>query len=115
MTEDVQMTFSVEQDLLDAFTAAATQQKRTPEQVLRDFMQAYVTLSRERQRAVADSAISETERRRRQEAVNFARASLGLSGFEPNADDEALAVRFVAGEISMEDAIRAVHAAARER
>jgi hypothetical protein len=43
MTEDVQMTFSVEQELLDAFTDAAVQQGRTAKEVLCDFMHAYVT------------------------------------------------------------------------
>ena len=114
MTEDVQMTFPVEQELLDAFTDAATQQGRTPERVLRDFMQGYVSLSREHQRALAGGAISETERRRRQDAVNFARASLGLSGFRPSAEDEALAARFVAGEISMDEVIKSVRVATRE-
>jgi hypothetical protein len=46
--------------------------------------------------------------------VNFARAFLGLSGFQPCAEDEALAARFVSGEISMGEVINSVHMAARE-
>jgi hypothetical protein len=39
------------------------------------------------------------ERRKRQEAVNFARANVGLEGFKPSPEDEALAVRYINGEI----------------
>lgn len=43
------------------------------------------------------------ERRRREEAVAFARASVGLEGFKPSVEEEALARRFVQGEISLEE------------
>ena len=43
--------------------------------------------------------ITEAERRKRQEAVNYARASVGLEGFKPSEADEQRAARFVAGEI----------------
>lgn len=41
------------------------------------------------------------ERRRREEAVSFARASIGLEGFKPSLEDEALAQRFIDGEINL--------------
>jgi uncharacterized protein (UPF0212 family) len=46
-------------------------------------------------------AISEAERRKRQEAVNYARASVGLEGFKPSQADEEHAARFIAGEIDL--------------
>jgi hypothetical protein len=37
--------------------------------------------------------------RRREEAVSFARASIGLERFKPSKEDDALAKRFIDGEI----------------
>ena len=42
-------------------------------------------------------------RRERAEAVDFARASIGLSGFKITAEHEARAQRFIDDEISLED------------
>ena len=50
--------------------------------------------------------ITEAERRKRQEAVNFARASVGLEGFKPSEADEQRAARFVAGEIDLADFVK---------
>jgi hypothetical protein len=45
--------------------------------------------------------ITDAERRKRQEAVNFARANVGLEGFKPSEEAEKRAARFVAGEIDL--------------
>tara|TARA_R110001583_G_C5670489_1_gene410884 strand:+ start:19200 stop:19391 length:192 start_codon:yes stop_codon:yes gene_type:complete len=45
--------------------------------------------------------ITEAERCKRQEAVNFARANVGLEGFKPSEEAEQRAARFVAGEIEL--------------
>ena len=45
--------------------------------------------------------ITEAERRKRQEAVNFARANVGLEGFKPSEEAEQRAARFVAGVIDL--------------
>ena len=50
--------------------------------------------------------ITEAERRKRQEAVNFARASVGLEGFKPSEADEQRAARFVAGEIDLAEFVK---------
>ena len=50
--------------------------------------------------------ITDDERRKRQEAVNFARASVGLEGFKPSEADEQRAARFVAGEIDLADFVK---------
>lgn len=42
-----------------------------------------------------------SERRKRQEAVNFARASVGLEGFKLSEEAEQHSARFVAGEIDL--------------
>lgn len=47
--------------------------------------------------------ISDTERRRRQSAVNYSRASVGLEGFSLSEADEAHAQRFVDGQISLQE------------
>ena len=51
----------------------------------------------------APAPITEAERRKRQEAVNFARANVGLEGFKPSEDAEQRAARFIAGEIELAD------------
>lgn len=45
--------------------------------------------------------ITDEERRKRQEAVSYARASVGLEGFKPSQADEEHAARFIAGEIDL--------------
>ena len=45
--------------------------------------------------------ITEAERRKRQAAADFARASVGLEGFKPSEEAEQHATRFVAGEIAL--------------
>ena len=53
--------------------------------------------------------ITDAERRRRQEAVNFARASVGLEGFKPSPECEAQAVRFINGEIEIAEVIATIN------
>ncbi|WCN00553.1 antitoxin VbhA family protein (plasmid) [Acidovorax sp. GBBC 1281] len=50
--------------------------------------------------------ITDDERRKRQEAVNYARASVGLEGFKPSEAEEQRAARFVAGEIDLADFVK---------
>ncbi|MFY1990215.1 antitoxin VbhA family protein [Achromobacter xylosoxidans] len=47
--------------------------------------------------------ISDIERSRRQSAVSYARASVGLEGLLPSEADEAQAQRFVDGQISLQE------------
>ncbi|CCN21271.1 plasmid-related protein [Bordetella bronchiseptica 1289] len=49
---------------------------------------------------------SETERCRRQSAVNYARASVGLEGFSLSEADEAHAQRFIYGQISLQEFVQ---------
>lgn len=49
------------------------------------------------------SLISEDERKRREDAVNSARASVRLEGFILSAADEAHGQRFINGEIDLEE------------
>lgn len=60
-----------------------------------------LNLSREQLSDV--TPITDAERRKRQEAVNFARASAGLEGFIPSEQFEALAQRFINGEIELSE------------
>ncbi|CUR73218.1 hypothetical protein BN2905_25040 [Achromobacter xylosoxidans] len=50
--------------------------------------------------------ISDTERGRRQSAVNYARASVGLEGFSLSEADEAHAQRFVDGQITLQEFVQ---------
>ena len=49
--------------------------------------------------------ITEAERRKRQAAADFARASVGLEGFKPSEEAEQRAARFIAGEIELAEAV----------
>lgn len=55
--------------------------------------------------ATAPQTISDTERSRRQSAVNYARASVGLEGFSLS-EAEAHAQRFVDGQISLQEFVQ---------
>ncbi|QET69317.1 antitoxin VbhA family protein [Bordetella bronchiseptica] len=50
--------------------------------------------------------ISDTERSRRQSAVSYARASVGLEGFSLSEADEAHAQRFIDGQISLQEFVQ---------
>lgn len=52
------------------------------------------------------SPISDEERQRRKEAADYARASVGLSGFVLSAEGEAHAERFINGEIDLAEFVR---------
>ena len=49
----------------------------------------------------ATSGLAADERRRREEAVRFADASIGLEGFVVSAAEKVRADRFIAGEIDL--------------
>ena len=49
------------------------------------------------------NTISDEERKRRQEAVDYARASIELSGYHLSTKDEARAQAFVNGELDLSD------------
>jgi hypothetical protein len=53
--------------------------------------------------------ITAAERRSREEAANFARANLGLSGLKISEETEVLTRRFINGEIELGDVIKLVH------
>ena len=106
MTKEVQMTFRVEPELRADFTDAAELDHRPAAQVLREFMRAYVHQMRERVDTPANDSVSVAERRRREKAVDFARASVGLEGFKPSKEEEAHARRFINGEIQLPEFVQ---------
>jgi hypothetical protein len=106
MLKEATMNFRVEPDLKEDFAHFA-QMDSSAGQVLRQFMRAYVAEARDQQRRVpANDTISAAERRRREEAVRFARASVGLEGFKPSKDAEEQATRFINGEITLSEFIQ---------
>ena len=54
----------------------------------------------------APASITDAERRKRQEAVNFARANVGLEGFKPSEEAEAQMRRHIAGEIDLTEFVK---------
>lgn len=58
------------------------------------------------QNCESNDIISAVERRRRESAVNFARASVGLEGFKPSKEAEAYAQRFINGEIQLAEFVQ---------
>lgn len=56
----------------------------------------------------AKQLISEDELRRRKEAIDYARASIGLGGFAPSPAAEHQAERFINGEIDMQEFMREI-------
>lgn len=53
--------------------------------------------------------LTSAERKKREEAVSYARASVMLEGFKLSAEDEAHARRFINGEISMAEFVKVRH------
>jgi hypothetical protein len=54
----------------------------------------------------AAEPITEAERRKRQEAANFARASVGLEGFKPSEEAEAQMHRHINGAIDLAELVK---------
>ncbi len=50
--------------------------------------------------------ISAADRKLREEAVNYSRASVGLEGFKLSPADEAHAARFINGEINLAEFVK---------
>jgi|APEBP8051072266_1049373.scaffolds.fasta_scaffold01942_3 hypothetical protein len=48
-----------------------------------------------------ETTITDAERRKRQKAADFARASVGLEGFKISEEVEQQTARFIAGEIDL--------------
>ena len=101
MNKKVTMTFRVEHDLRDSFNEATERNHIPAAQVLRAFMRDYVQQARN-----LAPAISPAERKRREEAVNYARASVGLEGFKIGKAEEQHARRFINGEIDMPEFLK---------
>lgn len=106
MSKEVQMTFRVEPELRAEFSNAVLLEDRPAAQVLREFMRAYVSQSRERGHSPANEAISSAEKHRREAAVNFARSSVELEGFKPSEKAEADAHQFIKGHIQLAEFVQ---------
>ena len=56
--------------------------------------------------AGAPMLITDAERRKRQAAADFARASIGLEGFKPSEEVEAQVRRHINGEIDLAELVK---------
>lgn len=113
MSKEVTMTIRLEPDLRSSFAQAADLEHRPAAQVLRDFMREYV--ERSRSHAPTRSHISAAERKRREDAVNYGRSSVGLEGFQLSKADERNAQRFINGEIDLSEFVKVRNESAQER
>lgn len=114
MSKEVSMTFRVEPDLRSRFSEAAELDHRPAAQVLRDFMREYVEEREERLQRTRP-LISDAERKRREQAVNYGRSSVGLEGFKLSKADERHAQRFINGEIELAEFVKVRNEPAQER
>ena len=60
--------------------------------------------------ATLRATITPEERARRQAFVDSARANIGLEGFQPDADTEERARRYINGEITLAELVDVRHA-----
>lgn len=110
MSKQSHMAFRVEQELGASFTLAAELEQRPADQVLRELMKLYVVQVGERHTAdLAKPLVSAAEQSRRAKAIAFARGSVALEGFTTTPEVEALTQRFIKGELSHEDAMKALN------
>jgi predicted Zn-dependent peptidase len=93
--ETVEMTIHLEAGLYGRFTEVATKHHRQAEQVIQELVRDFIEK--------AKPHISEEERERRREAVDFARASVELEGFKITPEENAHDLRFIDGEISLDE------------
>ena len=98
---DSTFTFRVDAALKKAFEQAAKSNDRSGSQLLRDFMREYVQRSN-----TARPVISAAERKQREDAITYARASVGLEGFKLSTADEYHASRFINGEINLAEFVK---------
>ena len=110
MNKEATMTFRVEHDLRDSFNEATERNHIPAAQVLRAFMRDYV-----RQARNLAPVISSAERKRREEAINYAKASVKLQGLSVTDAYSKEAERFIRGEIDFPSLTAKVHEIARDR
>jgi hypothetical protein len=99
----VQMTFDVDAKLHADLAEALGGDVRSAEDVLLDFIRAYVWQALERRARATARPLSKAERRRRANAVDFVQAAVILEGFQRSAEAQANAQRFICGEIGLKE------------
>jgi len=104
MRKDVTMTIRLEPELHSQFMQAAEHEHRPAAQLLRDLMRGYVEQFRARK-----PRISAAERKRREEALHYARASVGLEEFDVPDAYRTEAERFIRGEMDFSSLTDKVH------
>ncbi|GHU37387.1 hypothetical protein AGMMS50256_35270 [Betaproteobacteria bacterium] len=93
--ETVEMTIHLDAGLHERFTKVTTNRHQMAEQVIQELVRDFIDK--------AKVLISDDERKQRQEAVEFARASVELEGFRISPEENAHDLRFVNGEISLDE------------
>jgi hypothetical protein len=101
LTEQVQLTFDVDPELQADFAGVVRGDGRFVGDVLIDLMRSYSTEACQRSATTTARPTSKADRRRRADAVNFARAALTLQGFQRSDEAKANAQRFICGDIEL--------------
>jgi predicted DNA-binding protein len=106
VSKEVQMTIRIEPELRARFAEAASRDHRPASQVLRELMRGYIRQVGTKDHMPANDGNSTSERFERQEAVEEARASVRLEGFQTAPDFVAQTQRFIDGDIGLDDLLR---------
>lgn len=115
--KQVHLTFLIDEALRIRFLEALERDQRSSDDIITELLETYIRVNVDRAVPVSKGEISAAERARRENAVRFSRASLGLEGVKPSAQEEEHARQFVNGEIDLDEYVQfeAVPLAGREQ
>lgn len=104
--KQVSITFLIDEALQANFLKAAELDHRVADDIILELLDTYVKASFERAAPASQDRISAAERVRRENAIRFSRASLGLEGIKPSAEEEEHARRFINGDIDLDEYVQ---------
>ena len=112
--KQVPITFLIDEALRTHFLKAAELDNRVADDIIVELLETYIEASFKRAVPASQDRISPAERVRRENAVRFSWASLGLEGVKPSAEEGEHARRFINGDIDLDEYVQVRSAAARE-
>jgi antitoxin component of RelBE/YafQ-DinJ toxin-antitoxin module len=95
----VTMNIRVDETLRAQFVRTAEQLDLSAAQLIRGFMRDVVARHSDPATAAPQPRITESERSKRMEGYEFAKANVGLEGYELPPEHEKIAMKFINGEI----------------
>lgn len=112
---DVNFTFRVDENLKVGFIDTAKSLDLNASMLLRQFMRRTIETAGKNLDTQQETLLSDAEQQRRAEAIAYGQASVSLEGFPITDEAQALAARFVRGELSVKDYASATPEQAHER